>query len=666
MERNDNNKDRHADRRADTKKSDERPTLHAPRPTRNAPRTALACATIVVLGAAAYSTSFRGAFVFDDTANITSNSAIRDFDISRMGKTRLLPNLTFAINYALGGKAPGSYHLVNLLIHLSCGLILFGLVRRTLRLPVLGQRFAGSADWLALVAAGLWTVHPLTTQAVTYIVQRHESLMSLMYLLTLYSYLRWRTEGGRRWAAATMVAFVLGMMSKPIMVTAPAVLVAYEFIFLSSSLRDSLRRTGWMYGVMLATAAVGAILTQSEMTAAASFSGRFTPLEYAAAELGVVCHYLWLSVWPAKLSVFTDWPKAQGLGDVLPPAILLGAIVAAAVLAWRRGGKGFAFLAIWFFAILAPTSSFIPIDDAIFEHRMYLPLMAVVVLAVVGLHQAGQAVLLRLGAAPEQRRACIIGGACLAGVLAIVLAVCTGQRNLVYQSDEALWKDVLYKQPDNARALTNYGRALFDKGMALQAKALYEKSLLLRPDYSDTWNNLGVACAELNDLDAAVAHYQKAIAVRNGIPFPDARHNLGNALQRQARALREKAAKPGLDESTRKEIEAQAKAKLEEAVAQYDTGLRECPPPLGPRQGASCNMMGTALVQLERWEEAGRCYERAMSLGYEDADLHNNFAVVLNRAGKRVEAIRHLQRALQLRPGDAGAIKNLRILQGGM
>jgi protein O-mannosyl-transferase len=490
--------------------------------------------------------------------------------------------------------------------------------------------------------------------------------MSLMYLLTLYGYVRWRIGGDWRWATATMVAFVLGMMSKPVMVTAPVVVLAYEVTFLHSPFREVIRRAGWMYGAMLVLAGAVAFLTQGEMTPAAGFTGRYTPLEYAAVEVGVVCHYLWLSVWPAKLSVFTDWPKARGLADVLPPAILLGAILAAAVFAWRRGGRGYAFLAIWFFAILAPTSSFIPVDDAIFEHRMYLPLMAVVVLAVVGLHQAGRAVLKRAGASPERRRACVMGGACLAGALAIVLAVCTGQRNLVYRSDETLWKDVLDKQPDNARAMTNYGHILLDRKNVALAKSLFEKSLALRPDYSDTWNDLGVACAEQGDFDAAIGHYKKAIEVRKGLPFPDAWYNLGNALQRQGSALREQAAKPDADESARKGLQAQAKAKFEEAITQYEAALRQSPVPWGPRQGSYCSMKAMALVQLERWEEAGRDYERALDLHYEDADLHNNFAVVLNKRGQRDEAIRHLKRALRLNPNDAGALRNLRALQGGL
>jgi hypothetical protein len=150
---------------------------------------------ILVAGLWAYHNSFRAPLIFDDAFSITRNPHIRHLwpiwdALSPASKSfvggRPIVNLSLALNYALGGLAVRGYHVFNLAIHLLAGLTLYGIVRRTLLRPGLSERFGASAEWIALAVALLWTVHPLQTEAVTYISQRCESLMGLFYLLTLY------------------------------------------------------------------------------------------------------------------------------------------------------------------------------------------------------------------------------------------------------------------------------------------------------------------------------------------------------------------------------------------------------------------------------------------------------------------------------------------------
>jgi hypothetical protein len=152
---------------------------------------------IIALAAlAAYHNSFAGPFIFDDSPMIADNATIRGFksalspppDLGVGG--RPLFNLTFALNYALGGTNVWGYHAFNLLVHILTGLALFGIVRRTLSGPVLGKRYGTMSLPLALAIAVIWVVHPLQTEAVTYISQRAESLAGLFYLLTLYCFIR--------------------------------------------------------------------------------------------------------------------------------------------------------------------------------------------------------------------------------------------------------------------------------------------------------------------------------------------------------------------------------------------------------------------------------------------------------------------------------------------
>ena len=225
----------------------------------------LACSALIVLAALlAYSNSYTGLFVFDDEPAIVENPHIKQLwpltaamraPAETTVSGRPIVSLSLALNYALAPDAardtletpragvPASdydrlyanlwgYHAFNLAIHVAAALTLFGVVRRTLSTERLRARFGEHATALALVVALIWTVHPLLTSAVTYVIQRAESLMGLFYLLTLYCAIR-AAEGKqtRAWTAAAVVACALGMLTKESMVTAPLVVVLWDWLF---------------------------------------------------------------------------------------------------------------------------------------------------------------------------------------------------------------------------------------------------------------------------------------------------------------------------------------------------------------------------------------------------------------------------------------------------
>jgi hypothetical protein len=243
--------------------------------------TVAAAVAIIVAVAAAYSNSFSGPFIFDDLSSIQDNEAIRSLRSAEVlippGKAnvarRLLTNLSFAVNYAIGKLDVRSYHVVNLLIHLLAALALFGIVRRTLLLPALRDRFGRASTGLATAVALIWALHPLQTESVTYIVQRAESLMGLCYLLTLYAVIRGATsERPRPWYAAAVVVCALGMGAKEVMATAPIVVLLYDHAFLSGSFRETFHRRGALYLGLAATWAVlAAILLLYKGPAGAGF-----------------------------------------------------------------------------------------------------------------------------------------------------------------------------------------------------------------------------------------------------------------------------------------------------------------------------------------------------------------------------------------------------------
>ena len=300
-------------------------------------RTTLLAASLIALATVvAYENSFRGPFVFDDRASISENATIRHlwpiwkplFPPNLHGETvggRPLLNFSLALNYAASGFEVWSYHVGNLAIHLLAALLLFGVVRRTLLLPGLGEQWNGAATPLALVVALLWAVHPLQTESVTYIVQRAESLVGLFYLLTLYCVIR-GASSSPWWYAAAVAACALGMASKEIMVSAPLIVLLYDRAFLAGSFRDAWRRR---WGLYLALATTWLLLGWLAISAgnrggSAGFGVGMSAWAYLCTQFGAIAHYLRLSFWPHPLVLDYGIDTAHGAVEIVPYAVVVG------------------------------------------------------------------------------------------------------------------------------------------------------------------------------------------------------------------------------------------------------------------------------------------------------------------------------------------------------
>jgi hypothetical protein len=345
-----------------------------PLPVRRSPQPAAFAILLLVAGLFAYTTSFNGIFVGDDTdaivnnPNITSLSPLsRALDAPRDTTVagRPVVSLSLAINYALaapGGLDPWGYHLVNLLVHLAAGLALFGVVRRTLVSPPLVERFGAPSAAISFAVALLWLLHPLQTSSVTYVVQRAESLMGLFLLSTLYAAIRATEPQAVRpigWTVIAVTACALGMASKEVMVVAPVLVGLWFWTFRPAVLNE--RHTTLLLTGLAATWLLLAWLVASQARSeSVGFGlGGWTWWSYLRTQAGVIVHYLRLALFPSPLVFMYDWPPAS-LGDVWPQFALLVLLAAATLVALlRRHPLGFA--GAWFLLILAPSSSVLPI-----------------------------------------------------------------------------------------------------------------------------------------------------------------------------------------------------------------------------------------------------------------------------------------------------------------
>ncbi len=568
----------------------------------------------------AYHDVFRDAFVFDDIPHISENLHIRrlwpPWDLLSHS-SRPVVHLSLAVNYALGGINPWGYHLFNVVVHILAGLTLYGVARRTFLSEPLRPTFDRAASSLSGAITLIWLVHPLQTESVTYTIQRGESLMSLFYLLTLYCVIR--GHGASRenwWRIGAVVSCALGMACKPVMVTAPLVALLYDRAFLAKSWRDVVQRRGWLYAGLAASWLLLPPLlanapTEWKASAGFEFQG-IPPLQYARMESVAILRYLRLAFGPHPLCLDYGWryhwQKMMAAGEVLPDVIVVVALVAGTVWAWHRK-PALGFLGAWFFLILSPTSSFMPIADPIAEHRMYLPLAAVVTGVVVVAFVVGKRFL--------RNQSGFVLGWVACGFVVVPLAVLTIQRNRDYVSEFAIWDDTVAKCPQNPRAHSNLGLALFQLHRVAEAREQLEQALRLKPDYADAHYNLGVIFESQGRMRDAIEQYEQALEINPD--YPAAHNNLANALAQDG--------------------------KLEDAIRHYEEALR-----LKPDFANAHNNLGAILVRLGRPKDGIRHYEEALRLDPDYANAHYNLGAVLEGEGHVSEAIEQYQQALKLRP----------------
>jgi tetratricopeptide (TPR) repeat protein len=599
-------------------------SLNEPRP-----RTLRFAMMIVAAGILAYSNSFSGLFILDDDDAIATNPHIRQlWPLSESLKApaqstvagRPVVSFSLAVNYALGGLAPWGYHAFNLAVHLAAGLILFGLVRRTLLGDRLRERYRSAAQSLAGIAALLWVIHPLQTESVTYVIQRAESMSGLFYLLVLYAIARGRQSSHPLvWYGLAVAASGLGMATKEVMVTAPVTALLYDRAFLSGSLGSSLRRRWPVYVGLAGTWAILAgLIWNNPRSASAGFGLEAVKWwEYARTQPEVILHYLRLCFWPAGLCLDYNWPVARGWAPLWPSLVVLALLVATLRGLWRNTPGGF--VGAWFWLVLAPTSSIVPLLDLAFEHRMYLPLGAVAVAIVIAGHRLA-ALGVRCGLSPGGA-----GNAALVAAVGVTLLLMhsTFQRNKDYQSAAGMWRSVLTTNPRSVRARTFQARDLVLAGRGKEAEQACRAALEIKPDDADVLVNLGIALVQQGRNAEGAEIIRRVIERQPDSAAP--RYNLAYALQ-----VNREFAK-AVEEYRRVQ---QLEPRRMEAYVQAAVSLAE--------QG----YLDEAMAELRKGLHAAAGFAQPIEL----AEAHLQLAMLFQRQHKKPEALAECRKAVALEP----------------
>jgi hypothetical protein len=499
-----------------------------------------------------YGVAIRAPFLFDDDANIVSNTNLAQLLESLLvAGPRGVGYLSFALNHAFSGLDPAPYRATNIVIHALNGLLVYRLVRQV------ADHFAppgegGTNRELAAAVALLFLVHPVQTGAVTYVVQRFTSLSTLFYLLSFTCFLsaakRYRRGGrfpDRRHLvpyAAAVVSAVLAMKTKEIAFTLPLAIFAWETLFRRKGSGNGERPLPLPYFLPFAlsilvvpvqflgtTASIGELLGEvGRRSMETTEIGRW---QYLLTETRVLVTYVRLLFVPVGQNLDYDFAVSN---SILEPAVLLSIafhafLVASAVRIHRRNRSGLVLLVpfgvLWFYLTLSVESTFVPIHDVIFEHRMYLPSPGMIA-AAAGLFVTAAG---RLSGDTGRKALPWLFVASL-----LVLSALTISRNLLWSDGIGIWRDTVAKSPGKARPRKNLGVALDQAGKSDEAIAQYLEAIRIEPHSAVTYANLGTALYESGRKADAIACYRTALRYSPGLA--EAHLNLGIALEDRGNA----------------------------------------------------------------------------------------------------------------------------------
>lgn len=420
---------------------------------------------LVVLGIVAYWNSFDAPLVFDDLVSIQKNTGVRfgDYLKPALLTTRPVLYLTFAMNYAFHGQDVWGYHLISLVLHLLNGILVFFIARHIFRIRLLDER---PSTTCALWAAALFVVHPVQTESVTYISSRSELLSAFFYAAALLVFVKSSDQKvGFVLSLVVAALFLLGLLSKETAITLPATLALYDFLFRSEGrIRPILSR--WRFYITFVVGGAIAIyflVTVILRGSIGALEGHLTPFSYFLTQLRVITTYMQIVFLPLGLNLDYDFRPSSSPFDA---AVIASGLVLIATLGlgwfFRRRQPILSFSIFWFFITLSPTSSFVPILDVIFEHRLYLPMLGVCLSFPVLMETAAHWF--------NDKWRLLLNPAFCGGAVIVVLLAGTILRNHVWRDEVRLWTDVIAKSPQKSRPYNGLSSAYYKRGQ-------YDKAL---------------------------------------------------------------------------------------------------------------------------------------------------------------------------------------------
>jgi hypothetical protein len=467
------------------------------------------------LGGLVYVNALQNPFVYDDYHTVAANASIQRLSNLRAivlhDVTRPLVNLSYAVDRAFWGPRPFGFHVTNVLLHMLNVVLLFLLARR-----MEGDRRSRSESdaaergaLVAFAAATLFAVHPMMTEAVSYISGRSEVLCAAFFIPAMLCGRRWLLDGARKWAAPTLLLWTAALATKEPAAMFPFVLFAYDLLMLPATAADRRRRVRTVHAPLIGVATVAGIVRLA-ILARVEYAGRATGhWPYILVELDVIRRYVGLLVYPTGQALFHEVAAIRTVFDPRGMIALLG-IAAFAAIVWRlrRVDATACFGMIWFLLLLVPSSVLIVFDqgEPMAEHRVYLASCGAFLAVGSGIGW------LSAWAQRAGRRA-QTGVAVVFAVVVLSFGADTWVRNAVWSSPVTLWSESVSLAPTHYRPRLLLGEALEDEGRRDAAIEEYKTAIRLRPTVPDGYVRLGRAFAESGQFDEARRQFLRAMEI---------------------------------------------------------------------------------------------------------------------------------------------------------
>ena len=642
-----------------------------------------------------YSNSLHGPFLFDDIPHITEAPSIQisriDFESLKKAANsaegrRAVPRLTFALNYFFDQYNSFGYHLVNVIVHILNGIILFYLFEMTLvkagfrpdcnQASDLRKGKIGSGK-IAFFATLLWVVNPLHTQSVSYIVQRMNSMAAMFCLLSLLLYICGRNiqlnldncsktffhedknENNQiclkllnswfspclLWYAGSLMFWGLAVNCKENAAILPAIMFLYEWCFFqdanSTWLKKRIKIIAGIFALLVLLTIIATGLKPIEKFSSIQdfANGQFTYIERILTQPRVILYYIFLLFFPhpKRLNFDYDFPLSHSLTDPWSTGVSIFAIIIILFISIISIKKErlLSFCILWYFITLSVESSIIPLG-IIFEHRTYLPSMFISLIVVMFIFR-------------------FISPLWISNVIIITAIIISGfwtyERNFIWSDEVIFWRNSSEKSPKKARPISNLGCALVKQGKVEEGIAYFNKALEINPNHVKAHNNLGQALEKIGKLDDAISHYKVAVELKPG--YKKAQKNLASAFEKKN--IIDEAIKtlsnvlqisPDFEEAhnhlgvlyLRKNNKIASQYHFEKAVL------------INPNYAVGFFNLGNLYVEQGKFQQAFNCFEKALQIDPNFAEVHCKLGNIHLKQHNIDNAIQHYNKALQQDP----------------
>ena len=578
-----------------------------------------------------YGKTLTGDYIFDDLPNIKNNHHLRirqitagnllDAALKGPAKRRPVAKLSFALNHYLHGYNVVGFHVVNILVHMINGILLYLLVVLTWRTPAM-RSYRNRYGWIPFFTAFIWLVHPIQTQGVSYIVQRMTSLATMFYMLSFLFYIQARFETGNKkkaaWFIAMTVSGILALGTKEISATLPFFIFLYEWYFFQDLSLTWIKKHIPLIATVFIMLAIIALIYLGghpiENITSLYAKRSFDMTQRVLSQFRIVLLYISLLFWPhpGRLNLAYDFQPSQSLLD--PATTLLGAmaiiafLVTAALTAKRH--RLISFCILWYFGNLIIESSVIALE-LVFEHRNYLPSMLFIFLIVF---------LCCRYVKPKWPASLLLS------LTVVVCALWTFERNEVWRSPILMWKDCIHKSPRSPRPYNNLGAALMHRGYFQLAAKQYHRAIELDPEYARAHTNLGYVLAKQGHYEEAIEHLTFSLEIAPN--QYETYNNLGIALTLQGH--------------------------YQEAAGYFLTAIA-----IRPDYSHAHNNLGEALRNQGRLQEAIEHFKTAIELNPVFTPAYNNLGLAKADQGHLDEAVAYFKKVLEIDPNHEAARQNL-------